>query len=97
VEASSKAILDSPIGPNDLHLETCPAGEHRNFLDCVKSRKDAYFPAEIGHRCSTVMHLGNIAMGLGRKLQWDPAQERFVNDDTANRHLSRPMREPWGL
>ena len=97
VEASSQAILDSVIGPGEIHLETCFAGEHRNFLDCVKSRKDPYFPAEIGHRCSTVMHIGNMAMEFGRKMHWDPDHERFVGDDTANRMLSRAMREPWSM
>jgi len=97
LEASSKTILESKIGPGEIHLYTCPAGEHRNFLDCVKSRKDPYFPAEIGHRCSSVMHVGNIAIQLGRKLRWDPACERFPSDETANRMRSRSMREPWTL
>jgi predicted dehydrogenase len=95
--ASSKEIMTSQIGPAEVRLETCFAGEHRNFLDCVKSRKDPYFPAEIGHRCSSVMHVGNIAMWLGRKLRWDPAREIFPQDETANRYLSRAMREPWGI
>jgi len=97
VEASSRNILDSRIGPGDTRLFTCPAGEHRNFLDCVKSRNDPYFPAEIGHRCCTVMHIGNIAMNLGRKLSWNPGKEQFVNDPGAGRDLSRAMREPWSL
>jgi hypothetical protein len=41
--------------------------------------------------------LGDIAMRLGRKVRWDAAQERFLNDDEANRMLSRPMRAPWHL
>ena len=97
LQASSQAILNSKIGPNGVHLFTCPAGEHRNFLDCVKTRMDPYFPAEIGHRCCTVMHIGNISMALGRKLRWDPDGERFANDNEANGMLSRAMREPWGL
>jgi len=97
IEASSRAILESRIGPEEIRLFTCPAGEHRNFLDCVKSRRDPYFPAEIGHRCSTVAHIGNIAMWTGRRLQWDPAAERFVGDEDANRYLSRAMRAPWSL
>ena len=95
VKASSPEILKTVIGPGEIHLFTCPAGEHRNFLDCVKSRQDPYFPAEIGHRCSSVMHIGNIAMDLERKLHWDPKQERFVDDETANRMLARAWREPW--
>jgi len=97
LEASSQAILDSVIGPEETHLFTCPGGEHRNFLDCVKSRRDPYFPAEIGHRCSSVCHLGTLAMTLGRKLRWDPVGEQFLDDDAANRMRSRAMRAPWRL
>jgi predicted dehydrogenase len=97
VEASSPEILRSVIGPQEVCLFTCPAREHRNFLDCVKSRKAPYFPAEIGHRCCSVMHIGNIAMWTGRKLRWDPQAERFVNDPEADRHVSRSMRSPWHL
>ena len=97
VQASSPEILNSKIGPEELHLYTNPEGEHDDFLKCVKSRKDPYFPVEIGHRVSTVCHLANIAIKLGRKLKWDPAAERFVNDSQANQMLSRPMRAPWKL
>ena len=97
IQASSPEILNNPIGPNETHLFTCPQGEQRNFLDCVKSRRDPYFPAEIGHRCCSLAHLGNIAMELGRKLHWDPEAETFQNDDTANRMRSKAMREPWSL
>ncbi len=97
VQASSQTILDSVIGPEETHLYTCPQGEHRNFLDCVKSRKDPYFPAEIGQRCNTICHIGNIAMQLRRKLRWDPECEQFLDDPTANRLLGRAYREPWKL
>ena len=97
VEASCPEILRSVIGPNEINLYTNPAGEHRDFLDCVKTRKDPYFPVDIGHRVSTVCHLANIAIKLGRKLKWDPEKEIFPNDPEANRMLSRSMRSPWQL
>ena len=97
LEASDPKILDSVIGPDETHLFTCAAGEHRNFLDCVKSRKDPYFPVDIGHRVSTLCHLANIALKLERPLAWDPEKEVFPDDKEANRELSRPMREPWSL
>jgi predicted dehydrogenase len=97
LQAEPKSILDSVIGPNEIHLYTCPGGEQRNFLDCVKSRKDCYFPPEIGQRCFTIAHIGNISMLLGRKLRWDPAIERFIDDEQANRMLSRALRSPWRL
>ncbi|MBI4586251.1 MAG: Gfo/Idh/MocA family oxidoreductase [Planctomycetes bacterium] len=97
LKASSDEILQSRIGENEVRLYTCPAGEQRNFLDGVKSRKPCYAPAEIGHRTITIAHLGNIAMLLGRKLRWDPERERFVKDPAANMMLSRQMRWPWHL
>jgi hypothetical protein len=97
LQASSPAILDAKIGPEELHLFTNPAGEHRDFLDCVKSRKDPYFPVDIGHRVSTVCHLGNIAIKLGRKIKWDPDGETFLNDPQASDMMKRPMRKPWSL
>ncbi|MFO7976173.1 MAG: hypothetical protein R6V12_16235 [Candidatus Hydrogenedentota bacterium] len=39
--------------------------------------------------------IGLIAIQLGRKLEWDPARERFVNDDEANVRLDRPVRGDW--
>jgi len=89
-----ESILDSVIGPNDIHLYE--SNDHfRNFLDCVKSRSLTIAPAEVGHRSIMVGHLGLIAITLGRKLRWDPKKELFINDEQANRLLSRPMRSPW--
>jgi predicted dehydrogenase len=97
LEASSPEIFNSEIGRRETHLYTNPEGEHADFLKCVKSRKDPYFPVEAGHRVSTICHLANIALRLGRKLKWDPKAERFKNDDQANALLTRPMRSPWKL
>ncbi|MEI6656195.1 MAG: Gfo/Idh/MocA family oxidoreductase [Verrucomicrobiota bacterium] len=97
VQASSPQILTSIIGPDELHLYTNPQGEHDDFLQCVKSRKDPYFPVDIGHRVSTVCHLANLSIKLGRKLKWDPTAEQFSGDAEANKMLDRPRRDPWQL
>lgn len=95
--ASSPQLLKSVILPEETHLYTNLKREVRNFIDCVKSRREPYYPVEAGHRAATVAHLGNIAMQLGRKLEWDPAREDFKNDAEASRMLGRVMREPWTL
>jgi len=99
LEASAPEILKAEIGEDGVRLFTCKEGEHRNFLDCVKSRGEPYFPAEIGHRCATLCHLGNIAMQVGRKLTWDPVKEEFPDDAAANASLmrDRPMRGAWSI
>ena len=98
LEASSMEILNAVIGPNESRLYTNPEGEHHDFLLCVKSRKDPYFPVDIGHRVATVCHLANIAIKLGRKLKWHPGEERFENDAEADAmRRVRSMRSPWTL
>jgi predicted dehydrogenase len=97
VQASSQEILDSKIGPEELHLYTNPNGEHDDFLKCVRTRKDPYFPVDIGHRVSTLCHLANISIKLGHKLKWDPEKEHFVGDEPANAMLDRKRRDPWQL
>lgn len=95
LEASSDTILHTKYEPAASKIWPLPPGEHRNFLDCVKSRQPTTYPAEDGQRLSTVMHVGNIAMELGRKLTWDPQKEEFPGDDAANRLRSRTAREDW--
>ncbi len=96
LEASKKSILDAEIKRNDINLYTAKS-EHRNFIDCVKSRKETYVSAEVGHRTATALHVGNIAMQLNRKVNWDPEKEAFINDDEANALRSRESRDPWKL
>ncbi len=68
-----------------------------NFFDCMRSRGKPNADVETGHRATTLCHLVNICRVLQRKLRWDPAAERFVNDDEANGMVSRPRRKGYEL
>lgn len=92
--ASSDAILNSEIKPDEIHLYKSD-NHFRNFIDCVISREETIAPAEIAHRSISIAHLGNIAMMLEQDLEWDPVTERVTNSEQANKMLKRPMREPW--
>ena len=67
----------------------------RNFLDCVRSRKEPISDLESAHRVATVCHLANISLRLGRSLRWDAKKEDVVGDAEASRMLVRPYRAPW--
>jgi myo-inositol 2-dehydrogenase/D-chiro-inositol 1-dehydrogenase len=95
LEASNPAILTSVIGPNEIQLYKSES-QQGNWLECIKTRKEPISPVEIGHRACSVCLTTHIAMKLGRKLNWDPEKERFVNDNEANSMLSRPQRAPYG-
>ncbi|MCP4613830.1 MAG: Gfo/Idh/MocA family oxidoreductase [Planctomycetes bacterium] len=91
-----ESLTDTVIGPNEIHLYQ--SSDHkRNFLDCIKSGRDPITPVEVGHRSASICHLANIAMRLNRKLRWNPDKENFINDEQANRLLSKPVRTPWHL
>jgi predicted dehydrogenase len=91
LRTSDPALLRAGLGPDDERLYR--SRHHlQNFLDCVRSRREPIAGAEIGHRTATVCHLGNIAVRCGRPLRWDPAAERFMDDDAANRLVERTPR-----
>jgi predicted dehydrogenase len=94
--ASNPKILTSVIGANEIHLYES-AEHHGNWLDCIRSRKETAAPVEIAHRACSTCLLHHIAMKTKRRLHWDPAKERFMNDDAANAMLSRPQRAPYTL
>jgi predicted dehydrogenase len=67
----------------------------RNWLDCIRTRKQPFADAEDGHRVATACHLSNISMRLGRMLRWDPVKEDIIGDREASAMLVRPYRKPW--
>ncbi|MDO5567608.1 MAG: Gfo/Idh/MocA family oxidoreductase, partial [Planctomycetia bacterium] len=69
----------------------------RNFLDCVKSREKSWCSLEEGHLSTTMSHIANIALKVGKRLEWDSQKERFTNCDEANQYLSYEYRAPWKL
>ncbi|MCK5000955.1 MAG: hypothetical protein KAS23_15540, partial [Anaerohalosphaera sp.] len=79
---------------SDTHLYESAIHE-RNFIECVKSRKQTITPIDVAHRSTSICLIGGICLKLGRKLQWDPKTEKFVNDDEANKLLRYDMRKPW--
>lgn len=94
--ANPASLLTERIGASEIHLYESK-DHHGNFIECVKTRQRTAAPVEVAHRSLTPAHLGNIAMLVGRKLRWDPAAERFIDDAEANRYLARAYREPWVL
>jgi predicted dehydrogenase len=69
----------------------------RNFLDCVRSRKQPSCDVELGHRATTAPLIANIAHRTKTHLQWDAKAERFTNSEAANKLLSYEYRKPYAL
>jgi len=86
----------SPTLPDEVHLYESN-NHYSNWMECIATRKRPVCDVAIGHRVTSLSHLGNIAYLTGRKLRYDPAREEFIGDDAANglRHMA--YRAPWRL
>jgi len=67
----------------------------RNFLDCIKSRQQPVSDLASAHRVSTICHLANASLRLGRSVAWDAATQNVSGDEQATALLERPYRQPW--
>jgi predicted dehydrogenase len=89
-------IVKEPLGENEVHLPVSP-GHHRDWLDCIRSRKRPVADVEVGARSVAIPILGNLAYWHHRPLSWDPVAWRFVDDAEANAWLDRERRPGWVL
>jgi predicted dehydrogenase len=96
IEAQPRTVLASIIRPDEIRLESSP-GHHRQFLECVITRRRTLSPADVALRSATPGYLGLISILTGAKIQWDPEKQKIIGNPTAERLLGRPMRRPWHL
>jgi predicted dehydrogenase len=96
INSNNKSLLETEFSANDFRFRKEP-NHMRDFLDCVKSRRQTIAPVEAGHRSASIGHLSTIACIMGETLEWDEKAERFTNNEMANRMLSRPNRGEWAL
>ncbi len=94
LQASDPAMIkeELPASASRVYVSHDHTG---NFIECIKSRKPTICPASVGHRSASLCHLGVTSIRLGRKLNWDPVKEQFIDDAEANQFLARPMRKPY--
>ncbi len=81
----------------DLPVTISGGDHHGNWLHCIRSRTKPSSHEEIGHRAAALGHLTIIARKVGRSLKWDPVQEKFPEDEQANRLLTRASRAGWHI
>lgn len=98
---SGKLVLSSPellAGREVEEIGGYPATFHvRDFLDCVKTRRQPKGNAQAACNAHIACHAANIALLLDRQVKFDNATNTFVDDAEANRLRSEALREPWRL
>ena len=72
-----------------------PDNHMGNFFECVWECVQPISDVITHHRTMTSLHLCNVALWLGRNLQWDPDCEEFIGDDQANLFWSWQSRQEF--
>jgi predicted dehydrogenase len=96
LKASDDKILRTKYSAEESQHWPRPAGEHRNFLDCVKSREATTYTEDTMHQLHASLHMGDISIRLGgRKMKWDAANDEFIGDAEANAMRDVPAARNW--
>ncbi len=86
-EGAVEAVYGGPVSENHT----------ANFIEAMKSRKQPISDVWTHNRMLEICHLSNIAMRLGRELNWDPDKREIIGDDQANSFLSRESRKGFEI
>jgi predicted dehydrogenase len=103
VGAPVDALADNPLPADAIQKvfkgKTPQGGNAHmvNFFECIKTREQPISDVYTHHRAMTTCHLANIAIRLGRALQWDPENQQIVGDDEANSWLKREQRKGYEI
>lgn len=91
IEELMLAIYGGPIPPGkkNQHMQ--------NFFDCVASGKQPVANVRDHVRAVNACHLANIALLVGRKVQYDPTTGKFGTDAEANGLIKRPRRPAFDI
>ena len=93
---ASDARLLAPEARDDLGAKAVrwPASKNHYFdwLEAIRDRRAPVAPIDESARSLTACYLAWLAMKLGRKLKWDAAAERIVDDPDAAARLGRAPR-----
>ena len=68
----------------DSHLDHV-----KNFLECIKSRKDPACTIENGRLVALYAHMGNIALRTQSRLVWSESTKNFGSNTAANALISK--------
>jgi hypothetical protein len=69
----------------------------KNFVECVKSRRQPNCTIEMGRNAAVTAQLGNISYRVGRQLVWDDEKSQIADNEQANQLVKARYREPWVL
>lgn len=93
-------LKENPLPENaieEVYGGKVSANHTANFIEAMNSRKQPISDVWSHNRMLEICHLSNIAMRLGRELQWDPTKREIKGDAEANTFLARENRKGYEI
>ncbi len=69
----------------------------KNFIECIKTRKDPACTIENGRLVAVYAHMANIALRTNSRLEWNEETKNFGGNTKANALITPEYRKPWTL
>ncbi len=70
---------------------------HKDWVAAIKAGKEAPCNFAYAGPFTEAYQLGNVALRVGHRIEWDPLAFRITNCQEANQYLSREYRKGWDL
>ncbi len=96
MDCQPASLRSVTLGSNAVRLPVSE-GQERNFIRAVRTRETPVSNIDDAVHSDIVSHVCELAVRLGRKLVWDPSEEKFVGDPQAQQMMHRAYRHPWHL
>ena len=93
-------LKDKPLPEGlikEIYKGSEPTSHMANFFECIKSKQEPISDVYTHHRAMTTCHLANIAIRLGRKVEWDAEKEEIVGDAEAKQWQGREQRKGYEI
>lgn len=74
-----------------------PENHTLNFIEAINAGEQPISDVWSHNQMLEICHLSNIAMRLGRPLDWDPDKREVIGDKQANSFLSRENRKGYEI
>jgi hypothetical protein len=95
-QVSNEELYRKGKNPGDIRLEVS-TNQQRNLVDSVLAGKQPVDNLHSAVRSDIMCHLSDICIREGKEIKWDNKNETIVDNPSAVKRMSKPMRAPWTL
>ena len=82
------------VQPVEKSIPPSP-GHEREWLDCLRTRKQPSCNVDYHHRIDAAISLANLSMQMGRTIHFDARKQSIVDDARAAKMAIPEYRAPW--